>query len=798
MTVKPIHLALLGVLLCFARPFLSAQPTLRQFVGVNLTAEDDVDKARRFAHLCEFHAWADDISILFDTVRCPFETGNAQKLRWNPSYNQNRYIRYDQFYGALPQKVSVVTQGAAPSMLGGGFANDVKDGKPICRTGAPATSFNNINDHLKPLAYRQQTIWQSLFAARYGAAPTGGFPPNFTNITNNYIATPDNTGLGLGLVREMENFNEQDASWNDAFQITSVLKIEVQDLDENGKRTLIPPNDIVNIPNVGAFIKNLTITETPLYLKFNGKFDISDPVAQPVNNLQVSSLCCGAARLTWAITMPDPLHPPQNIPEVSPGTVVSRWFQVYYAKKSDLNNVAVFDLSRLTTVEERLPGHFRECVVTGLEAGVEYYFFVLPVRDVVVGNEAFVKGLLPVIPTTLEAGKHYVSGTVGAGCGTSCLLSVGSDFTATGPQASQAATSQAFGLGESDATKCANLVVTPEIPTTPVTPAMIVPTGGIAMDVNGPLSLTYTVVFSAPKLLQAIYFVHGTGGPAKVRIEIIEDCCDQWKFVRELDIQSYNNLYVLANGQLNFRRIEQIRFIISRYPGSNPGLPRIYFCGSPATEICPGSSTGQPGSLTGPAGLTVKDIDTRSATIAWTPGKDKDLLPIARYRLRYGVATDAQGNIVNPKEVYQNANGAETTVEQTLGGLTPSTLYYTDVDVDPTSKGCTATPASLRTTFTTKDIVKTERGHTNTPQPVPAQLSVQPNPASQTVIVRSSEVGYIRWTLTYSNGVHIRGGKVEPGADLILDVSMLAPGLYIVTFLGGQKPPAAKTFVVQR
>jgi len=1137
MTVKLIYLALLGVLLCFARPHLHAQPTVRQFVGANLTAEDDLDKARRFAHLREFHAWADDISILpavTDTngiglPSCPFE-GDGQQLRWNPSYNQNRYIRYDQFYGALPQKVSVVTQGAAPSMLGGGFANDVKDGKPICRSGSPSGSFNTWAYHQNPLAYKEQTIWQSLFAARYGAAPAGGFPAGFGNVASTYIAAPDNIGLGLGLVREMENFNEQDASWNDAFGlingnnvdanvpwsnglttyffapaeyaamlsanydgncqsgdfkipgtdgfwgiknlspetqvvmsgtadlrkryineiilacqtlrpgctlpfdvfnmhhypttgqpamntdnynkmlngvrifdsgegvnpeapdemlkqrilntlngltmngkglwitelgydshggtnvsvpvvgpfdrqtvqgqwltrcvfellatksvdrlylyhmqdeagtglfthtgvldqfgkpkkswyhlmtqlnvlgdynyvetanndatrtkfftsntpanpgsplqhdipriykflkggdaqepvyalwspskdnvtypgmlfipkpyqafiISSVLKIEVQDLDENGKRTLLPIGDIQAGSHAGQdgfFIKNLTITETPLYLKFNGKTDISDPVAQPVNNLQVSSVCCGAARLTWAITMPNPMNPSQNIPEVTPGTVVSRWFQVYYAKKSDLNNVPVFDLSRLTTVEERLPGHFRECIVTGLEAGVEYYFFVLPVRDVAVSNDAFVKGLLPVIPTTLEAGKHYVLGTMGAGCGTTCLLSLGTDFEIKGPEGLQTATNQAFGLGESDSTKCANLVVTPEVPkteTTPFIPAMIVPTGGIYMDPNGPLSLTYTVAFPAPKLLQAIYFVHGYGGPAKIRIEVLEDCCDQWKFVKELDILAYNNVFVLANSQLNFRRIEQIRFIITRHPNSNPGLPRIYFCGSPATEICPGTSNGQPGYLTGPAGLTVKDIDTRSATIAWTPGKDKDLLPIARYRLRYGVATDVQGNIVNPKEVYQNANGSETIVEQTLGGLTPSTLYYTDVDVDPATKGCTATPASLRTIFTTKDVVKIERGQTKTAQPAPAQLSVQPNPASQTVTVRSSEAGYINWTLTYANGIHIRGGKVESGVDLTLDLSTLPPGLYIVTFLGGKNPPVARTFVVQR
>ena len=194
--------------------------------------------------------------------------------------------------------------------------------------------------------------------------------------------------------------------------------------------------------------------------------------------------------------------------------------------------------------------------------------------------------------------------------------------------------------------------------------------------------------------------------------------------------------------------------------------------------------------------MTTKDVDTRSAIVTWTPGKDKDL-DINRYRLRYGVATDAQGSIVSPKETYKDAKGGESSLEYSLSGLTPGTLYYVDVDIDPKSLGCPATvPGSGRATFTTKDVVKIERGTTS--QLAPALLTVQPNPANNTVIVRSSGPGYANWTLTYSNGVHIRGGQVTPDNDLTLDVSGLAPGLYIVTFLGGQKPPVSRTFVVQR
>lgn len=918
MTAKHLFLALFGGLLFAAFQPLHAQgPTVRQFVGVNLNAEDSWEKAKRFAHVREFHLWADDISTESSpSAPCPFEGGSSQKLRWNPSYNTNRYIDYDLFYKALPQKVLVVTQGAAPSMYGGGgFGNNLWQSKPICRNdvGEPGENFSSAAYHLEPKAYKQQTIWQSLFAARYGSAPVGGFPANFENIAANYITSPDYTGLGKGLVRHIENFNEHDAAWvqdgadgvntnttdetmwapagqvttwffrpeeyaamlsanydghcksagfeipgtldsywgiknlssnvqvvmsgtadlrqnyinlvieefakplskayrgacelpfdvvnmhhypteqhpaigdipayynilngvsffgtgrgtnpeapnemlkqrvrstltdgdklslggkelwitelgydshdaegqtnvetypigpfdrqtvqgqwltrcifellastseltrtylyrmqdqpgtgqfthtgvvdkdakpkkswyhlmtqlnvvgdynyvetpddidrtkffggqdptnpgaplpyddpriykflkggdaqhpvfvlwaprkeNKTYDgmlfipwedplnnpITKALKIEVQDFDENGKRTLIDSDKIkIGSHNgkTGFFILGLHLTETPLYIKLNGQKDISDPVAYPVENLQVSSLCCDAARLTWDMPTPG----------VNNGTVIGTWFQVYYAPISafepvpdpDPNTLTPpsFDLSKLITVEERLPGGFRECVITGLQAGVEYYFFVIPVRDVI-ANQSLVQGLLPNLPSqgNLIDHKHYVKGSV-SNCAitpSDCLLSIENEGSIVAPLGFEAMLNETFGVGKTSAEKCAELATQPS--------------GGIYMDPNGPLTLAFIVNFTLPKFLKAIYINHGTGGPGKIRIEIIEDCCDQWKLVKELDINGYNNWFVLANKQLNLRRVEKIRFTIIRNRAQNLLLPRIYICG---------------------------------------------------------------------------------------------------------------------------------------------------------------------------------------------------------------------------
>jgi hypothetical protein len=57
------------------------------------------------------------------------------------------------------------------------------------------------------------------------------------------------------------------------FATRQVLKIEVVDQDENGRRSLIPEGDMVRAGRQ-VFIKNLTINETPIYLKIYP--DLSD------------------------------------------------------------------------------------------------------------------------------------------------------------------------------------------------------------------------------------------------------------------------------------------------------------------------------------------------------------------------------------------------------------------------------------------------------------------------------------------------------------------------------------------
>jgi len=198
-------------------------PTLREFVGINMMAQEHWEKAVRFGTVREFHLWSDDLGTpqVPAPFQCPFEPGyTGAKLRWNPSYNGNKLIRYDDLYGSMPGRVSPVLMGSAPVMNGTSTQNFLPDAfqKPICRQDG---KFSNPDTHTRPQAYHSQTVWQSLFAARFGAAPAGGFSEGLKKIAAQHIENEDAAKLGKNIVRYIENWNEQDAAWWDGLDVNN-------------------------------------------------------------------------------------------------------------------------------------------------------------------------------------------------------------------------------------------------------------------------------------------------------------------------------------------------------------------------------------------------------------------------------------------------------------------------------------------------------------------------------------------------------------------------------------------------
>ncbi len=225
---------LTGAALLLASLAAQAQPLMRDFIGVNVKPQLPYERMTKVGNARAFHLWADDQSnaIVTDaqgtgvpTCALPVPANSAlpKKIRWNPSYNGNRYIRYDDFYKVLPQRTVAVLQGCAPIMYGN---SGELQAKPICPPYQadplnPGTGNADIQadpDHWEALAIRS-----SLFAARYGAAPAGGFPAGFQQLAAQNIEFPDNIGLGRSSVKYIEVFNETDAAWKSVDQIDASI-----------------------------------------------------------------------------------------------------------------------------------------------------------------------------------------------------------------------------------------------------------------------------------------------------------------------------------------------------------------------------------------------------------------------------------------------------------------------------------------------------------------------------------------------------------------------------------------------
>lgn len=206
---------LTGAALLLASLAAPAQPLMRDFIGVNVKPQLPYERMTRVGHARAFHLWADDQSIYNGGGQpdCPLPVppnSGIPKIRWNPSYSGNRYTRYDDFYKVLPQRTVAVLHGNAPIMYGNSgelFA------KPICPDYNPPT-VTDPDEHANANHWEALAIRSSLFAARYGAAPAGGFPTGFQQLAAENIVFPDNIGLGRASVKYIEVFNETDAAWH--------------------------------------------------------------------------------------------------------------------------------------------------------------------------------------------------------------------------------------------------------------------------------------------------------------------------------------------------------------------------------------------------------------------------------------------------------------------------------------------------------------------------------------------------------------------------------------------------------
>lgn len=165
--------------------------TMDQFIGMNTFVDDPVDKIAAVGFVREYHNWEWDDGTADGNYRgFPYS-----ELRFAPS---GPGWSYDDFYGKLKQSgipVSPCIQGA-PNWLHG-QNNFPKDNKPIDAQGLLASD---------PQSYYKKAHFMYQFAARYGSAQVPA-----SKLT---LAKGQKPLSGLGLVKYIEDWNEQDRDWD--------------------------------------------------------------------------------------------------------------------------------------------------------------------------------------------------------------------------------------------------------------------------------------------------------------------------------------------------------------------------------------------------------------------------------------------------------------------------------------------------------------------------------------------------------------------------------------------------------
>jgi hypothetical protein len=354
----------------------------------------------------------------------------------------------------------------------------------------------------------------------------------------------------------------------------------------------------------------------------------------------------------------------------------------------------------------------------------------------------------------------------------------------------QAMVNTMHGITESADTKCVNIGKTV--------------TGGWEIYNNDPSSIACVTTFNEPQFLKAIYINHGTGD-CRLKVEIWTDCCYDWQEITQLTFQQSERWYIISNNYINSKRVEKIRFTL--YRGSEAGsIRRIYFCGSPAPNLCAGNgvvSTSPPGAIDG---LTASEIETRSAKISWKAAKespnDLNSSNLIRYIIRYGTTKTASGEIIQPKEITREAEQNEDMPEILITELQPNTLYFVNIIPDINTLPCAHQGPNPNPhnpiEFTTLPEIIDPRFQQISVQPS-QELTFLPNPANDLMTVKFLEQPTAgNWIITNITGVQVKNGKFAKGQSTFdLDLTEYPTGVFIFTLIGEKYAPESKTFVVQ-
>lgn len=160
--------------------------TMDQMIGANAFIDDPVDKIQAVGFIREYHNWD------WDEYGNNYPGYPNNQMKWAPGK-----WNFDIFYTNIKNAnvgISPCLQGAASWLQG--KTNFPSSHKPLDNAGASATN---------PDSYRAKAHHMFQFAARYGSKKVADEKLTLAP------GQPKNTGLGL--IKYMEDWNEQDRTW---------------------------------------------------------------------------------------------------------------------------------------------------------------------------------------------------------------------------------------------------------------------------------------------------------------------------------------------------------------------------------------------------------------------------------------------------------------------------------------------------------------------------------------------------------------------------------------------------------
>jgi len=325
-------------------------------------------------------------------------------------------------------------------------------------------------------------------------------------------------------------------------------------------------------------------------------------------------------------------------------------------------------------------------------------------------------------------------------------------------------------------------------------------------------TLQFVVDFDVPQYIDALYIFYATG-TGRITIEYQEDCCDKWIKFNQIDAKDLSQgatnffWYRIVNTLFNKLRIEKLRFTIVGLPETGINLKRFYLCTRPAPDLCAGDALQTASTdelITSPADAEVKHVDTHSAMIGWNAARyfiqNEEQNPLHHYTLRYGITTDAAGDIIQPTIRHYDGPEWGGDNEIPLSPLVPNTTYYVDILPDPAFYPCirSAQPVA-RLRFTTLSTERNAGRGASEREASPVPLLLSPNPAGDLLRVQVPPNTYSQYRLLHINGILIREGMLPIQANLHeIGLKELPNGTYVLALTGPGVVAQAQAFVVHR